>query len=80
MMHFQAECRHRLKAPDHEVLKLTLLLGSVSQVKDRQHSVFKGKGSVFGARMRKELLDHESTDTEEMTLRDYYLEVHCHRL
>lgn len=46
---------------------------------DRKHCILEEKVSIFGPSIRKELLGHESVDDEEMTLRDSYLEVHCHR-
>lgn len=42
--------------------------------------ILEEKVSIFGPNIRKELLGHESVDSEEMTLRDSYLEVLCHRM
>lgn len=47
---------------------------------DSKHCILEEKVSVFGPNLRKELLGHESVDTEEMTLKDSYLEVHRHRM
>lgn len=38
------------------------------------------EGNNFRARMRKKILDLYTADTKEITVKDYCLEVHCHRV